>query len=256
MKSLKVLMLSSFALALASPAFAQQSQAPQPGQSMPQQGGRPSPFDRLDTNRDGVITREEVRMVRTESFNRLDTNRDSFLVREEMMAGRASMGQAEGQRPGRGGPMEERRMHGGGGLAGADANQDGNITRAEFDAAMNARLARQNADQSANRDRLFAALDGDRNGSLSAAEIAAAPARNKAKKGAMEERPMGQGPAAGLQSPDTNNDGKVSLAEWLARPDPLFDRGDANNDGRLTREEAAAVVREGRGPGGRPTRPW
>jgi Ca2+-binding EF-hand superfamily protein len=249
----KTIAFSSLMFALAGPAFAQTMPAPTPGQVPPAQGQRPSPFERLDTNRDGVITREEVRAVRTESFTRLDTNRDGFLVRDEMMAaGVREGGRRESDR------MQERRLGGGGGqgLAMADANQDGTITRAEFDAALNARQAQQNAQQGANRDRMFAALDTDRNGSLSAAEVAAAPSRGKAKKGPMEERPMGQGRGGMMQSPDTNNDQKISLAEWLARPDPLFDRGDANNDGRLTREEAAAVVREGRGPGGRPSRPW
>ena len=54
---------------------------------------------------------------------------------------------------------------------------------------------------------------------------------------------------------DTNNDQRVSLGEWLARPNPLFERGDANKDGRVTREEAAAIVRQGRGEGGRNQRP-
>ena len=57
-------------------------------------------------------------------------------------------------------------------------------------------------------------------------------------------------------NPDTNNDQRVSLAEWLARPDPLFERGDANNDGRVTREEAAATMRQGRVTIGSSKRPW
>ena len=57
-------------------------------------------------------------------------------------------------------------------------------------------------------------------------------------------------------NPDTNNDQKVSLAEWLARPDPLFERGDTNNDGRITREEAAAFMRQAREQRPNTRRPW
>jgi Ca2+-binding EF-hand superfamily protein len=249
--SLKTIALTSFFLIAASPALAQQADTQQMAQAMPQQGQRPNPFDRLDTNRDGVITREEVRAVRTQSFNRLDTNRDTFLVREEMAAGQTQMG---GRRQGDNPP--EQRRGGGSALANADTNQDGMISRAEFDAAMNARQVRQDRERGANRERIFAGLDTDRNGSLSQAELAAVMARRGAKKGPEMQRPMQQGQMGQMRSPDTDNDGKVSITEWLARPDPLFDRGDANNDGRLTREEAAAVVREGRGPGGRPNRPW
>jgi hypothetical protein len=255
--AMKTLLLSATLLALSSPVLAQQSAMP--GQPpMPQQGQRQSPFDRADANRDAVITREEVRVARTAAFTRLDTNRDGFLVQAEMHAGRPQMEQG----PGHAG----RAMggHGGDMLARADANSDGNVTRAEFDSAIASAQSGIADRQKQRRQSVFDRLDANKDGTITRAEAEAA-------RGQMPPRPpqdpegMGpQGDAAGSSprgearrpNPDTNNDQKVSLAEWLARPDPLFDRGDANKDGRVTREEAAAIVRQGRGQPGRPGRPW
>jgi Ca2+-binding EF-hand superfamily protein len=263
----KTLLIATILGACASPVLAQQS--PAPGQMPPtqQQNQRQSPFDRADANKDGVITLEEVRTARTAAFTRLDVNRDGFLVREEMPP--PPEGRRGGERP-----MErlsevreklKTRVSGGRvNLSDADTNKDGTITRAEFDAAWTAREATQAAEATARRGRMFAFLDTSGDGVISREEVAAAPGRSSV----MHERraPMQGGvgptgePMAGQQgarpNPDTNNDGKVSLTEWLARPDPLFERGDANKDGRVTREEAAAVVREGRGEGGRNGRPW
>jgi Ca2+-binding EF-hand superfamily protein len=242
--TVKSLLLTTALFALAGPAFAQQT--PMPGQPMPppQQGQRQGPFERLDTNNDGVITRDEVRALRTATFSRFDTNRDGFLAQDEMAAGMAAMRQAGRPEEGRPEGRPEGGHGGGPHLASADTNRDGAVSRAEFDAAIAANQARRNADAQGNRDRLFMALDTNRDGTLSSAEIAAAPARGNAQRG------------GGRPNLDTNNDQKVSLAEWLARPEPLFDRGDTNNDGRVTREEAAALVRQGRGGDGRPNRPW
>jgi EF hand len=255
--TMKTLLLSATLFALATPALAQQS--PVPSQApMPPQGQRPSPFERADANRDGVITRDEVRASRTAAFTRLDTNRDGFLVQTEMHAGRSQMENG----PGRAGqPMGG---HGGDLLARADINGDGNVTRAEFDAAWANAQAAKAERRAQSRQFMFNRLDANKDGTITRAEAEAA-------RGQMPPRPpqdpegMGpQGDAAGSSprgearrpNPDTNNDQKISLAEWLARPDPLFDRGDANKDGRVTREEAAAIVRQGRGQPGRPGRPW
>ncbi len=99
-------------------------------------------------------------------------------------------------------------------LAMADANHDGVITRAEFDAARAAR---------------FAQLDADHNGALSASE------RPQWGGGA---RPAG---AAERLRGDANADGSVSRAEWDAEGAHMFARLDANNDGAISQAELQAA---------------
>lgn len=89
----------------------------------------------------------------------------------------------------------------------ADANNDGVITRAEFDAVRGAR---------------FLAIDADHNGVLSAAEREA-----NAPSGRMAAR----------FNPDTSNDGSVSRAEFDAQGSAMFARFDRNQDGRLSSDE-------------------
>ncbi|MDC7682460.1 hypothetical protein PQU92_04185 [Asticcacaulis sp. BYS171W] len=43
-------------------------------------------FEKLDANRDGVVSREEFRRQADERFDRLDANRDGKLSREEIRA--------------------------------------------------------------------------------------------------------------------------------------------------------------------------
>jgi hypothetical protein len=248
----KSLSLAALALALSSPASAQQRPMPQAPEAQ-----RQGPFERADANNDGVITLEEVRAARTAAFNRLDVNKDGYLERSEMpQPPREGRGEGKMKRPG-GGEM----------LGRADANRDGNVSKAEFDAAV-AQAASRRAGQSATRrDEMFNRIDANRDGMITREEADAFRASMQghrfAGRGPMPNDPDGEpmppprGPNGhqGRPNPDTNNDQKVSLAEWLARPDPLFERGDTNKDGRVTREEAATFMRQAR-EGGRPGRPW
>ncbi len=96
----------------------------------------------------------------------------------------------------------------------ADANHDGTITRAEFDAARAAR---------------FAQRDADHNGVLTASEMPH----------------WGNTQPAGGEAPhlrgDTNGDGSVSRAEWDAESAVMFSRLDANNDGVISQAELQAA---------------
>lgn len=107
--------------------------------------------------------------------------------------------------------------HGGPGamLMEADANHDGVITRAEFDAQ---------------RTAMFARLDTDSNGQISRDEMRAGRARHHG-----EGAPDGAGFISRL---DSNHDGRVTREEFLARPNAEFDRLDANHDGALVAGEA------------------
>lgn len=166
-----------------------------------------------DSNSDGVLTRAEFDAGRTAMFARLDGDNNGQLTREEMRAERRDHG---GRRGGhRGGHRDGGGMHH---LASADANNDGNITREEF-------LARPNE--------MFRRLDANNDGVISANERPQRGERDdrgerRADRADRPERP----------DPDANNDGTISRAEFTAMGAGLFERLDANNDGRVTQEEA------------------
>lgn len=173
-----------------------------------------------DANSDGVLTRAEFDAGRAATFARLDADRNGQLTREEMRAER-------GERRGRGGWRGHRGGPGGpgGGLAGADANNDGNITREEF-------LARPTE--------MFNRLDANHDGVISTAERPQRPERQAGADGQRRERPD-------RPNPDTNGDGSFSQAEFTAMGAGMFERLDANNDGRVTQEEAQAARGHRRG---------
>ncbi|MEM9267843.1 MAG: histidine kinase [Pseudomonadota bacterium] len=102
-----------------------------------------------------------------------------------------------------------------------DANGDGQLTKAEVEAAANLR---------------FANMDSNGDGLLSSAEITAG-----AKRGG--ERASKRA-ARMIERADANGDGLLSQTEIAnARPEgkSMFDRADANGDGVLTQEEARAM---------------
>lgn len=98
----------------------------------------------------------------------------------------------------------------GAGLAAADVDGDGRVTRAEFQAL---------------RALGFDRLDADGDGRLTAAE----------REGA-QGRMRGQ-----LDRADSNGDGVVTEAEYLNQPARGFDRFDANHDNALDRGELDAM---------------
>ncbi|AHE56340.1 EF-hand domain-containing protein [Sphingomonas sanxanigenens] len=138
-------------------------------------------FAKLDTNGDGKITADE-RAARKDArlearFQRLDADRNGSVTLAEMKAADAQRGEkraGRGERDGqeRGGRHGMRRgHHGRGGPGGmmmrADADKDGVITKAEFQAPMTA---------------MFDKLDTDRNGVVTKAERDAARATWKARE--------------------------------------------------------------------------
>ncbi|MEZ5960036.1 MAG: hypothetical protein R3C30_06360 [Hyphomonadaceae bacterium] len=169
-----------------------------------------------DSNSDGVLTRAEFDAGRAAQFARLDADSNGQLTREEMRAGHGERGHRS-RRGHRGGPD-------GGGLRGADANNDGNITRDEF-------LARPIA--------MFERLDANHNGVIEASERPQRPERN-AQNGERRQR-------ADRPNPDANGDGSFSREEFAAMGAGMFERLDANNDGRVTQEEAQAARGHRRG---------
>jgi Ca2+-binding EF-hand superfamily protein len=104
---------------------------------------------RMDANGDGRVSLTEFRSARGAMMMRADANKDGRLTKAELEAGMAAM------RPGGGAAKGP----GPGGMFGMmDANHDGFLSRPEIDRML---------------ERRFQRIDVDRDGSLSAGEVAA-----------------------------------------------------------------------------------
>lgn len=126
-----------------------------------------------------------------------------------------------------------------------DADRDGFLTRAEADAAMQARRAKPARPAGERLDRRFDRLDSDNNGSISRAEFDAAHAQRAERRGHRMGRRAMRGHFAGrmFAMADANNDQRVSLAEAQAAALGHFDKVDANRDGQISREERRQMRR-------------
>lgn len=162
-------------------------------------------------------------------------------------------------RPDRAGPM-----------AMADANKDGNLTRAELTQALTARFAKMDtngdgtvtkeereAKRTARLDTRFTNMDTDKNGQISKTEFAAGHDRcdgDQAKRGDRPGKPDGgprmyghHGGRMGMMGGgfggrgDADKDGTLTRAEYMAGPLAMFDKADANKDGTVTAAEQQAV---------------
>ena len=164
-------------------------------------------FARLDTNKDGFITKAEVDALEAQRsqkiekraegfkpdkiFDHIDANKDGKITVAEEQAAQAAMAKARGKTP-----AQAKATAFTGLFARADANKDGTVTRAEFDVVGNQLHAR------------------------------------------MEKASEHKGFAGNMfVAADANKDGKVSVAEAQALALQHFDRADLNHDGKLTPQE-------------------
>lgn len=122
-------------------------------------------------------------------------------------------------------PAQAQSEHQGGGggrrmLEAADANHDGSISRAEFNAAHAARFAEMDANHDGSLSQDERPQWGGRRGG---GDASATPAANRPNRG------------------DANGDGVISRAEYDAQGAQQFDRMDANHDGNITQDEMQAM---------------
>ena len=134
-------------------------------------------------------------------------------------------------------------------FAKVDANGDGYIDKAEADAARDKMMADM-------RGRHFKMMDTNGDGSISRAEFDAEHHEGMAMGdgkpgGAMMGHGAEHGPGMPMmmmrhgpgmfERADANKDGRVSLAEALAMPMAHFDKADTNKDGTISPEERKAA---------------
>lgn len=163
----------------------------------------------------------------------------------------------------------QRRMDRVGPMAMADANKDGNLTRAELSQALTARFAKMDtngdgkitkeereASRAARLDARFASLDADKNGQISKTEFAAGHEGRMDGDRRGPGKPDGgphmhgahmRGPGGGMMGggmggrADADKDGTLTRDEYMAGPLAMFDKADANKDGTVTAAEQQAV---------------
>lgn len=194
---------------------------------------------KADLNKDGKITQQEADAMHAARFAEMDLNKDGFIDAAEALKFRKTKQErfmerrADGQQSGKGHPHGDhmRWGEGPGGPRGlgmfedADTNKDGKVSKAEFLAASDGR---------------FDEMDFNKDGFIDKSDL-------EAHRAACEAGKILCGPLARL---DANKDGKVSKAEFMAGPHPMFGRMDANKDGVIDQNEIAAGMknRGGMGP--------
>lgn len=140
----------------------------------------------------------------------------------------------------------------------ADANGDGNLTRAELTASLDKRFAELDKDgdgkvtveeRKAVREARFAEhfkkMDKDGNGQLSMAEMQAGREARKAERGRGHHGAMHHGhhggPGGRMGMMDADKDGIVTKVEFQSRALAKFNTADANKDGTVTKAEHEAA---------------
>lgn len=206
--------LSAAALSIGGIAYAQQG-APGGAMHGPMRGQ--SMMAMMDGNSDGVVTRAEAQQAATAMFTRMDRNKDGKLDQADRDAHREEMR----------GQMFDR----------IDANHDGSISRAEF-------LADRGPD--GDRPPMGGPMDGQATGGPGMAGMGdhmKHHGRGMHGGNGMGGHGMGghHGGMMMARMADTDKDGAVSQAEFMAASMKHFDMADSNHDGKITKEEHQAA---------------
>ena len=115
-----------------------------------------------------------------------------------------------------------------------DTNKDGSLSGAEIGAVQTKAMQQAATAQQQRADAEFKKLDTNKDNQLSQSEF----------KAVLPPITARETPAQMLAQLDTNKDGKVSTAEYRALPLANFEKMDANKDGTVTPQEVAATRRK------------
>ncbi|MEY3218671.1 MAG: hypothetical protein RIT27_28 [Pseudomonadota bacterium] len=176
-------------------------------------------MQRFDTNKDNVITLDEVQAIRDALFTKADTNQDGFLSLEEFTA------IAEQQRQDHLKAMFDK----------LDTNQNNSFSLDE--------LLQQPFGNPERKKARFAEMDVNKDGTVSFEEFQQTKSAKDRFMGhfhGMKDKCNDQQSCqqARFDMLDTNKDGKISRVEFVHNL-PLFVKFDLNHDGVITREEIA-----------------
>jgi hypothetical protein len=219
------------ALAIASVAVAAQPAPPPPPgvaagtATAPLPPGAPhAPQMHMMVMSDHVMTRAEVADHVAKLFAKLDTNRDGFVTKDEVEALHQKMMGAMGMAHDMAGRFQEGGMpmpDRGAMFDRLDTNHDGNISRQEFMAGK----------PQVREERVMIMRGGPD-------EAPGAPGGPPMHGMQMRMHGMGMGFGGNLfEMADANHDGRVSLAEAQAAALAHFDKADLNHDGKITPDE-------------------
>jgi Ca2+-binding EF-hand superfamily protein len=179
-------------------------------------------------------TRDEVVAHVRDMFARLDSNKDGYVTREEADAAHKAMAgefrdkftkrfaAGDFPHPDRGAMFDK-----------LDTNKDGSISRQEY----------MSAKPDVRQQRVFVMRDGE-----GPVEVGGEPGAPGVKVMRFHRSGFGMGMHKEMfDRADGNRDGRVSLQEMTNAALQHFDQADANHDGKLTPEERMQMHKEHRG---------
>lgn len=175
------------ALAGSTVAYAEAPAAPAQRTEACEHGSRAHRFDKLDSNKDGRVSRDEMLGKATERFDRADANKDGTLTTEERAAAHKRFAEEHFKKADKNGDgaltADELPPHFAKMLGKLDANKDGKLTQPELAAGhekFSARFAQKHPSAKAPKSRSelvahvsarFDKLDANKDGALSPEEL-------------------------------------------------------------------------------------
>lgn len=217
------LAIAAAALLAGTAALAQTAPAPAPAPT-PAPPATPAPM--AHPMADKVMTRAEVVANVREHFTKLDTNKDGSVTKEEAMEGHDKLVKRFELKKGEGphavtidGPVGDPNAA----FDRLDANKDGSISRDEFTKAREQRIERRIVMREERKERREQATkDGE-----------------DVQRHVMRMHGPGFGSRMIVMA-DTDKDGKITMSEAEALALQHFDQMDSNKDGQVTPEERRA----------------